>query len=482
MMTDRPHWLEHALAYIPRFIEHQMELSGQPGCSLAVAYRGEVVHASAYGLADARRGERLTPRHRFRVASHSKTFAAAAALRLQEQGRWRLDDAVGTHVSGLPRALAGVTLAQLLAHAGGVIRDGQDAGQWGHRRPFLNADALRADLQSAAVVEPHTRFKYSNHGYGLLGLALQAATGETFNTWVAREIVKPAGLKATLPDAPADERWPSGTPLAQGHSAVMPVGQRLIVPSTVCTHAMASATGFISTASDLATFYASLDPAAESNFLSVSSRRQMAQRLWRDAPSSIERHYGLGCMSGSLDGTSDWQWWGHSGGFPGTITRTTHVSAQQLTVSVLTNAGDGMAHTWGDAVLHILRVAKQRGAPSRRTAPWGGRWWSLWGAADAFPVDGDRVLIANPALAANPFVDAQELRLTGANDAVIDVAGGFFSPGETAQIKRDAKGRTQALRLGGTVLKPRAQVARELQQKFKAAPARLNNPKPRRGR
>jgi D-alanyl-D-alanine carboxypeptidase len=469
MTTQHPAWLDHALDYIPRFIAHQMEHSGQPGCSLAVAYRGKVVHASAHGLADARVGTKLTPRHRFRVASHSKTFTAVALLKLQEQGRLRLDDAVGQHVDGLPRALASVTLAQLLSHAGGVIRDGQDAGQWGHRRPFLSGDELRADLKHAAVLEPNTRFKYSNHGYGLLGLTVGAVTGESFNTWVMREVVKPLGLSATLPDAPADGRWPTSTPLAQGHSAVMPVGQRVVIPSQVCTHGMAAATGFISTASDLARFYAGLDPASGiDHVISPHSRRLMQQRLWRDTPSSVERHYGLGCISGALDASTPWQWWGHSGGFPGTITRTTHVAAQHLTVSVLTNAGDGLSHTWGDALLHILRMAQQRGAPSRRSAPWQGRWWSLWGAMDAFAVGDDRILMANPALAANPFVDAQELRLTGPQHAVIDVAGGFFSPGETAELKRDARGRAQALRLGGTVLKPRAQTARELTQKFKA--------------
>ena len=80
-------WLGAALAYIPRWIEHQMRLSEQPGCAIAIAQRGKVVLDMAFGRADLVRGEVLTPRHRFRVASHSKSFTAAGVLKLRAATR-----------------------------------------------------------------------------------------------------------------------------------------------------------------------------------------------------------------------------------------------------------------------------------------------------------------------------------------------------------------------------------------------------------
>ena len=47
------------------------------------------------------------------------------------------------------------------------------------------------------MIEPNTRFKYSNHGYGLLGLVIEAITGEAYAAWIRREIVEAAGLKET---------------------------------------------------------------------------------------------------------------------------------------------------------------------------------------------------------------------------------------------------------------------------------------------
>ena len=154
-----PAALAAALDYIPRWLAHQVRLHAQPGCVMAIAQRGKVVAEFAFGHADRSSGEALTPRHRFRVASHSKTFTAAAVLKLREPGRWRLDDPVGRYVADLTPELAAVTLAQLLSHSAGIVRDGPDSGQWIDRRPFLNEAELRADLAAGLVLPPGTRFK-----------------------------------------------------------------------------------------------------------------------------------------------------------------------------------------------------------------------------------------------------------------------------------------------------------------------------------
>ena len=75
-------WLQPALTYAARWVEFQMRLSGQPGCAMAAVHRGALVFEQACGHADLATGERLGTRHRFRIASHSKSFTAAGILRL----------------------------------------------------------------------------------------------------------------------------------------------------------------------------------------------------------------------------------------------------------------------------------------------------------------------------------------------------------------------------------------------------------------
>jgi len=450
-------WLGAALDYIPRWLEFQMRQTELPGCVIAVAQRGRILLEQAFGHSDLARGIPLTPRHRFRVASHSKSFTAAGIMKLRERGKLRLDDPAGRFVRGLHPKVASATIAQLLSHSAGLVRDGWDAGQWQDRRPFRSADELRADLEMAPIIEGNTRFKYSNHGYGLAGLVIEAITHEPYRSWIKREIVDAVGLKETQPDVPL----PRGTPMARGHSGKWPLGRRAVIPGDNLTNALACATGFVSTAADLARFFDQLSPKARRGVISPASRREMIRRQWREPHSSLERYYGLGIISGPI---GDWDWFGHAGGFQGFITRTATLPAAELTVSMLTNSADGLAHPWLDGVVHILRAFARHGAPPRKLADWSGRWWSLWGAVDLVPAGG-KVFVATPAFL-NPLLDASELAVTGHDRGRIALAGGFASHGEQVRLVRGARRKVTELWLGGAKLRPEGKVAAEMRNRY----------------
>jgi CubicO group peptidase (beta-lactamase class C family) len=444
-------WLGAALDYIPRWIEHQMQRSEQPGCVVAIADKGRIVLEEAWGHADLARDEALTPRHRFRVASHSKSFTAAGIMKLRAAGKLGLDDPVGRYVTGLHKAIASATIAQLLSHSAGIIRDGLDSGQWQDRRPFADAAELRAALAEKPVLAANTRFKYSNHAYGLAGLVIEAITGEPYVDWMKRAIVGPAGLTETAPDIGAS----SPGRMARGHSGKWPSGTRIVIPGDNPTGALAAATGFVSTAADLARFFAQLDPEARHSVLPPEARREMVRRQWRDPLESAELYYGLGIRSGTSHG---WDWFGHSGGFQGFITRTVALPGHGLSVSVLTNASDGPANDWVYGIIHILATFAKRGAAPASLADWTGRWWNLWGALDLVPM-GRKVLVADPDLLA-PFTDATELEIGDADCGRISRASGTGSHGEAVRLVRDAKGNPVEFWLaGGKLLSQDAAIA-----------------------
>jgi D-alanyl-D-alanine carboxypeptidase len=452
-------WLTPALAYIPRWIAHQRRLSDMPGIAVAIADRGKLVLNQGFGTANLATGEALTPRHRFRVASHSKTFTAAGILRLREAGRLRLDDAAGQHVQGLHPEIAQASIAQLLSHTAGITRDGADIGQWADRRPFLNEAELRAALAEPPVIPANTRMKYSNHAFGLAGLVIEAVTGEPYNDWIAREVVTRAKLADTQPDVPLAK----GAKFSRGHSSKVALGERLVIPADNSTHALASATGFLSTAGDLASFYATLDPAAPRSILSPGSRREMTRRQWPVPDSAGNRYYGLGTIHSDVD---DWAMVGHSGGFQGVKTQTATIPSQKLTVSVLTNAADGNPQLLLEGVVHILRAFESAGPPAKALADWSGRWWSLWDAIDLVAM-GDTVLVALPGQA-NPFADVAELEVAGPDAAVIRKAGGFGSHGEPARLLRGRGGKVTGVHLAGARLVDEAAIARELRARYGA--------------
>jgi CubicO group peptidase (beta-lactamase class C family) len=429
-----------------------------PGCIAVVMQRDEIALERAYGSADLATGEALTPRHRFRIASHSKSFTAAGIMKLREAGKLRLDDPIGEYVEGLHPQIAEATVSQILSHSAGIIRDGVDAGYFEDRRPFPTADQLMVDLQDPPVIAANRRFKYSNHGFALLGLAIEAITGEPYRSWIKHEIIEAASLEETEPDVPI----PDGVPFARGHTGELLLGKRLVIPGDYTLNAVAPAGGFVSTAADLARYFAQLAPNAAASVLS-GSRREMTRRHWRNPHSSMERYYGFGITSGSFEG---WDWFGHGGGLQGYISFTCVVPERELTVCILANAIDGWAGFWAEGAVHILRMFATRGAPSERVSDWAGRWWTLWGAADLVPV-GDLVLIANPHIG-KPFVDATEIGITDRDEGRITLANGYSSHGEQVRRTRDANDAVAEVWLAATRFVPEAQAAAETESRYAA--------------
>jgi D-alanyl-D-alanine carboxypeptidase len=176
----------------------------------------------------------------------------------------------------------------------------------------------------------------------------------------------------------------------------------------------------------------------------------MVRARWRDPHSSIERHYGLGIISGRLAGRD---WFGHSGGLQGYITRTAVLPREEVAVSVLTNAIDGLAHPWLEGAIQILEVFARHGPPSRALRRWSGRWWTIWNAVDLVPVRA-KVLVATPAWF-SPFMDAPEIRA-----GCIALASGFASHGEPARLGR------KELWLGGTRYLSERALAEEMTARY----------------
>jgi CubicO group peptidase (beta-lactamase class C family) len=456
---DTSGWLPHAIGYVADWLGFQMRVSELPGGVLAVAYHGKLAYERAYGVADIGTGEALTPRHRFRVASHSKTFTSVGVMKLRDQRRLRLDDPVGMHVPDLHEGIAGVTVAQLLAHSGGVLRDGVDAGHWLERQPFLDAAGLDAELAGPLVLAPNERFKYSNIGFGLLGKLIASVAGEPYNSWIAREVVAAAGLAETAPDMPIE-----GGPLARGHGLKLPLGRRPVFDGETPTHALASATGFVSTAADLARFFGQLSPGVSQSVLSPESRREMSRRQWRTPHAVQELYYGLGTMSGEVEHRA---WFGHTGVFPGYVTRTAVAPEWELAISIGTNANDGLANQWIDGALHIMNAFAQNGAPEPAVADWTGRWWSHWGPFDLVPMGG-KVVAAVPAML-TPFADASEISVTDRLLGRVGLANGYGNHGETVRRIADASGDITSVWFGGIELAREADLAAELTRRHPAA-------------
>ena len=133
-------------------------------------------------------------------------------------------------------------------------------------------------------------------------------------------------------------------------------------------------------------------------------------------------------------------------------------------LSLLTNSIDGPSSVWSDAVLHILQMFAERGAPSPKTREWKGRWWDLMRTLDFVPM-GDRVMVGDPGLPV-PFRDASEITVTSRDQGTIRMAPGLGSFGEEARLVRGTNGLVREVWLGGTRLSTMNRAAAELKKKY----------------
>ena len=133
----------------------------------------------------------LTAAHTFRMASNTKTYVAAAVLRLVELGRLGLDDPLGRHLTPEERTLlAGdgydlqaMTIAQVLSHTSGLFEHPADprfaaAIEADPQREWTRDEQVRLCVEwGDPVGAPGEKFQYSDTGYVLLGGIIERLTG-----------------------------------------------------------------------------------------------------------------------------------------------------------------------------------------------------------------------------------------------------------------------------------------------------------------
>jgi CubicO group peptidase (beta-lactamase class C family) len=444
-ITD-PELLADAAAYINEWVDYRCWATRTPGVGIAIASDSGIVLSAAHGHADVAQNVRLRVDHAFRIASHSKTFTATAIMLLVQEGKLRLDDRLSDWISWLGESAGAsgrATLRQVLSHSAGIIRDGLDCDFWSLEHGFPDRVELEELATTALSVLPvNQRFKYSNIGYGLLGLVIEAAAGMPYNRFVTDRIVDPLGLECTGPEL--DER--AEVRLATGYTADRRGREREPLPHAP-TGALSAATGFYATTEDLCR-YASAHFLGAGSLLSDDSKREMQHPVWELEDKA--NHYGLGLHLSEVTGRSHI---GHSGGFPGFATTTRIDPAERLVVVALTNCTDGPAEGLTAGMLTIIRRALQSGrrrAEESSKSRFTGRFEGTSQVRDIACFGDDLVAFLPEAI--DPSEGLAELRVIGPDRLRIEAADGTDSPGEDVLYEFDSAGSAMAIRWAGNTM------------------------------
>jgi CubicO group peptidase (beta-lactamase class C family) len=210
--------------------------------ALLVARDGDVVVRRALGLADRGTGTPNTAGTAFDIGSISKTFTAAAVLRLVDDGELGLDDTLGDLLTDVPADKRAVTIGQLLDFTSGL---GEYHDTEGDFEAMSRDEALRRILDQELLFEPGTDSAYSNSSYTLAAIVVEQVTGRDFTAEVG-DLFAEAGLRDTgFYGSPVL----GGTPVATGYRGE--THGRNNPASWEPTWALLGAGGIVSTVDDL---------------------------------------------------------------------------------------------------------------------------------------------------------------------------------------------------------------------------------------
>lgn len=177
--------------------------------NVLVAQKGIVLYKKCFGLGHFERHERdtLVDDSKFQLASLSKTFTAVGTLKLIEAGKLTLEDTIQKFYPDFP--YHGITIRELLSHRSGLpnyayaFDDSMKVNFYKKEKPYPTNAVI---MHWFATVKPTPQkynvpgrgFSYSNTNYMVLASIIEKVTGQTYETFIRKNIFEPLGMRQTF--------------------------------------------------------------------------------------------------------------------------------------------------------------------------------------------------------------------------------------------------------------------------------------------
>jgi CubicO group peptidase (beta-lactamase class C family) len=186
-------------AGLASFYQTGLARNGIVGSALALI-DGPNVNEEFYGLA---RREPSTPvdrRTAFHWASITKTFTGIAIMQLRDRGLLKLDDPIMKYVPELAAVhdpfgpIEAITIRQLMSHSAGFRGP---TWPWGGEKPWHPFEPTKWSQIVAMLpyteieFAPGSKYSYSNLGVVFLGQVIERLTGDDYEVYIDKNILKP---------------------------------------------------------------------------------------------------------------------------------------------------------------------------------------------------------------------------------------------------------------------------------------------------
>ncbi|HEX8468031.1 MAG TPA: serine hydrolase domain-containing protein [Allosphingosinicella sp.] len=276
---------EAALGDFRKLHRSEMRRSGIAGSSFYLVLDGRIVAADHLGEQDSEAHVPVDGRTIYHWASITKTMTGIAIMQLRDRGLLKLDDPIVRYVPELASVhnpfgdTAAITLRHLMSHSAGFR-----SGTWPWREHEWQPFEPKSWAQLAAMLpytqvqfRPGSRFSYSNPGIVYLGQVIERLSGEDFEVYIDKNVLKPLAMHSSYFD-----RTPPHLLRHRSHSYYIRQGKRVAAPFDVDTGVTVSNGGLNAPMPDMARYAAFLlgDPNRQAEFDLVLKRSSL-EEMWR---------------------------------------------------------------------------------------------------------------------------------------------------------------------------------------------------------
>lgn len=182
------------IAAFERQIEEFRKDIENVGLSVALVLNNKIVYTQQFGVKNIETQEPIKENTLFRIASISKSFTTTGLLQLVEQGKVSLTTDVsqlaGFTIRNPKYPDTVITLEMLLSHTSSI----NDSQGYYTTLDVINPDKNPDYAKCYNNYEPGKGYEYCNLNLNLSGSFLEKLSGERFDQYVVKHILRPLGL------------------------------------------------------------------------------------------------------------------------------------------------------------------------------------------------------------------------------------------------------------------------------------------------
>lgn len=192
------------------FYENELKQNSIVGSSFVFLKDNKIIAQEFYGAANLEKKQKVDENTIYHWASNTKPLTGIAILQLRDRGLLKLDDAAVKYLPELEKVhnpfgkMNEITIRQLMNHSAGFRNSTfpyKNGKAW---QPFEPTEYAQVEAMlpfTEILFKPGSKFSYSNLGIVFLGQIIERLTGDDYEVYVDKNILRPLEMHRSYFDA-----------------------------------------------------------------------------------------------------------------------------------------------------------------------------------------------------------------------------------------------------------------------------------------